>query len=191
MQWCLAVVAVALPATLVQTALLLGALLLVLVVELLNSAVEATVDRISLDDHELAKKAKDVGSAAVFVSLGELRGGVGAGAVRHPSGKGRTRQDVRRWGGGPRRVGLDMHGSLPAHPSDEQRVRFHIASAFQSSRGRLRVFMGLTSTLLEVPTCLSHLELGVRKRISVILEDAHQTCARIAGLVTCLVGASW
>ena len=65
----LVAVAVALPATLVQTALLLGAVLLVLVVELLNSAVEATVDRISLDDHELAKKAKDVGSAAVFVSL--------------------------------------------------------------------------------------------------------------------------
>ena len=65
----LVVVAVALPASLVQTALMLGAVLLVLVVELLNSAVEATVDRISLDDHELAKQAKDVGSAAVFVSL--------------------------------------------------------------------------------------------------------------------------
>ena len=65
----LVAVAVALPATLVQTTLLLGAVLLVLVVELLNSAVEATVDRISLEDHELAKKAKDVGSAAVFVSL--------------------------------------------------------------------------------------------------------------------------
>lgn len=65
----LVAVAVALPATLVQTALLLGAVLLVLVVELLNSAVEATVDRISLDDHELARQAKDVGSAAVFVSL--------------------------------------------------------------------------------------------------------------------------
>ena len=65
----LVVVAVALPASLVQTALLLGAVLLVLVVELLNSAVEATVDRISLDDHELARKAKDLGSAAVFVSL--------------------------------------------------------------------------------------------------------------------------
>ena len=62
-------IAVVLPATLVQTALLLGAIVLVLVVELLNSAVEATVDRISLDDHELAKKAKDLGSAAVFVSL--------------------------------------------------------------------------------------------------------------------------
>jgi len=65
----LAPIAVALPATPVQTALLLGAVLLVLVVELLNSAVEATVDRISLDDHELAKKAKDLASAAVFVSL--------------------------------------------------------------------------------------------------------------------------
>ena len=62
-------VTVALPATLVQSALLLGAVLLVLVVELLNSAVEATVDRISLDDHELAGKAKDAASAAVFVSL--------------------------------------------------------------------------------------------------------------------------
>ena len=62
-------IAVALPATLVQSALLLGAVLLVLVVELINSAVEATVDRISLDSHELARKAKDVGSAAVFVSL--------------------------------------------------------------------------------------------------------------------------
>lgn len=65
----LVAVAVALPATLVQTALLLGAVLLVLVVELLNSAVEATVDRISLEHHELAKKAKDLGSAAVFVAL--------------------------------------------------------------------------------------------------------------------------
>ena len=65
----LAVVAVALPATLVQTALLLLALLLVLIVELLNSAVEATVDRISLEKHELAKQAKDMASAAVLVSL--------------------------------------------------------------------------------------------------------------------------
>ena len=64
-----AVIAVLLPASLVQTALLLGSLLLVLVVELLNSAVEATVDRISLDRHELSKRAKDMGSAAVLVSL--------------------------------------------------------------------------------------------------------------------------
>ena len=65
----LVLIAVALPATLVQIALLINAVLLVLVAELLNSAVEATVDRISFDDHELAKQAKDIGSAAVFVSL--------------------------------------------------------------------------------------------------------------------------
>ena len=62
-------VAAALPASLVQTALLIHSVLLVLVVELLNSAVESTVDRISRDDHALAKRAKDVASAAVFVSL--------------------------------------------------------------------------------------------------------------------------
>ena len=76
-------VAVALPANLVQMALLINAVLLVLVVELLNSAVEATVDRISFDDHALAKRAKDIGSAAVFVSLVGLRGDLGAGALRH------------------------------------------------------------------------------------------------------------
>lgn len=65
----LVLIAAALPATLVQTALLVNSVLLVLVAELLNSAVEATVDRISLDDHALAKQAKDIGSAAVFVSL--------------------------------------------------------------------------------------------------------------------------
>jgi diacylglycerol kinase (ATP) len=43
--------------------------LLLLIVELLNSAIEATVDRISLDDHRLAKRAKDIGSAAVLISL--------------------------------------------------------------------------------------------------------------------------
>jgi diacylglycerol kinase (ATP) len=42
---------------------------MVLVVELLNSAVEATVDRVSLEDHQLAKRAKDIGSAAVMMSL--------------------------------------------------------------------------------------------------------------------------
>jgi len=50
-------------------ALLLASVFLVLIVELLNSAVEAAVDRISLDDHELAKVAKDIGSAAVMLSL--------------------------------------------------------------------------------------------------------------------------
>lgn len=52
-----------------QAALLLGSVGLVLVVELLNSAVEATVDRIGEEPHELAGVAKDLGSAAVFASL--------------------------------------------------------------------------------------------------------------------------
>ena len=50
-------------------ALMIGSILLVLIVELLNSAIEATVDRISFEDHRLAKRAKDIGSAAVFISL--------------------------------------------------------------------------------------------------------------------------
>lgn len=53
----------------VERALLVGSVLFVLVVELLNSAVEATVDRVSLEDHTLAKRAKDLGSAAVMLSL--------------------------------------------------------------------------------------------------------------------------
>jgi diacylglycerol kinase (ATP) len=53
----------------VERAVLVGSVLLVLVVELLNSAIEATVDRVSLDDHRLAKRAKDIGSAAVMLSL--------------------------------------------------------------------------------------------------------------------------
>lgn len=53
----------------VERALLVGSVLMVLVVELLNSAVEATVDRVSLEDHQLAKRAKDLGSAAVMMSL--------------------------------------------------------------------------------------------------------------------------
>lgn len=53
----------------VERALLVGSVLLVLVVELLNSAIEATVDRVSLDDHNLAKRAKDLGSAAVMLAL--------------------------------------------------------------------------------------------------------------------------
>lgn len=53
----------------VEKALLAGSVLLVLVVELLNSAIEAAVDRISLEDHSLAKRAKDMGSAAVMLSI--------------------------------------------------------------------------------------------------------------------------
>lgn len=52
-----------------QRALLIGSVLLVLIVELTNSAVEAAVDRISLEQHPLAKRAKDLGSAAVMMSL--------------------------------------------------------------------------------------------------------------------------
>jgi diacylglycerol kinase (ATP) len=58
-----------LPANGVGKAMMVASVLLVLLVELLNSAVEATVDRISLENHQLAKRAKDIGSAAVFVSL--------------------------------------------------------------------------------------------------------------------------
>jgi diacylglycerol kinase (ATP) len=53
-------------------ALMISSVLLVIIVELLNSAIEATVDRISLDDHNLAKRAKDIGSAAVLISLVNL-----------------------------------------------------------------------------------------------------------------------
>lgn len=53
----------------VERALLIACVMLVLIVELLNSAIEATVDRISLDDHTLAKRAKDIGSAAVLLSI--------------------------------------------------------------------------------------------------------------------------
>lgn len=52
-----------------ERALLIGSLLLVLIVELVNSALEATLDRISLEDHPLIGRAKDIGSAAVCLAL--------------------------------------------------------------------------------------------------------------------------
>lgn len=52
-----------------ERALLIGSLLLIVIVELLNSGIEAVVDRIGLERHELSGRAKDIGSAAVFVSL--------------------------------------------------------------------------------------------------------------------------
>lgn len=58
-----------LPATHIGKALMIGSMLLVIMIELLNSAIEATVDRISLENHNLAKRAKDIGSSAVLVSL--------------------------------------------------------------------------------------------------------------------------
>jgi len=57
------------PATGIGKALMIAVVLLVLIVELLNSAVEAAVDRISLENHKLAKRAKDIGSAAVLLAL--------------------------------------------------------------------------------------------------------------------------
>ena len=65
-------VALFMPTTGIGKALLMGSVLLVLIVELLNSAVEATVDRISLENHRLAKRAKDIGSAAVLLSLANV-----------------------------------------------------------------------------------------------------------------------
>lgn len=53
----------------IEIALMITSVLLVLIVELLNSAIEAVVDRVSIERHELAKRAKDIGSAAVFIAL--------------------------------------------------------------------------------------------------------------------------
>ncbi len=53
----------------VERALLISALLLVPIVELLNSAIEANVDRVGLERHELSGRAKDIASAAVFLSI--------------------------------------------------------------------------------------------------------------------------
>jgi diacylglycerol kinase (ATP) len=63
-------VALWLPASLVGKALMVSSILLVLIVELLNSALEAAVDHTSLERHPLAKRAKDVASAAVLLSIG-------------------------------------------------------------------------------------------------------------------------
>ncbi|MCP4751123.1 MAG: diacylglycerol kinase [Proteobacteria bacterium] len=62
-------IALFLPVSLTIKILLIGSLLLILVVELLNSAIEATIDLITKDHHPLAKNAKDMGSAAVFICL--------------------------------------------------------------------------------------------------------------------------
>ena len=64
----------------VERVLLLGSVVLVLIVELLNSGIEAAIDRISFDLHELSKRAKDMGSAAVLLSL-LLCGGVWLSAL--------------------------------------------------------------------------------------------------------------
>lgn len=61
--------ALLMPVTAAGKAMMVFSIMLVLVVELLNSGLEAAVDRISLENHALAKRAKDIGSAAVWVSL--------------------------------------------------------------------------------------------------------------------------
>lgn len=63
-------VAFMVPVGLTQRVLLVASVMLVLVAEMINSAIEATVDRISLDIHPLSKRAKDMGSAAVLLALG-------------------------------------------------------------------------------------------------------------------------
>ena len=66
---CLIPIAFALRLEALETLALIGSILMVLIVELLNSSIEATVDRISLDHHRLSGRAKDLGSAAVLLAL--------------------------------------------------------------------------------------------------------------------------
>ena len=61
-----------LPVGAVERVLLIASVLLVLIVELLNSSVEAAIDRIGFDTHRLSKRAKDLGSAAVLIALTAL-----------------------------------------------------------------------------------------------------------------------
>ena len=63
------VTALALPVSSFEKLMMIALLLLILVVELLNSAIEAVVDRVSLERHSLSKNAKDFGSAAVLLTL--------------------------------------------------------------------------------------------------------------------------
>ncbi|AMG28952.1 diacylglycerol kinase [Grimontia hollisae] len=58
-----------LPVTQIEQLLMVATLFLVVIVELINSAIEAVVDRIGPEHHELSGRAKDIGSAAVFVAL--------------------------------------------------------------------------------------------------------------------------
>jgi diacylglycerol kinase (ATP) len=65
----LVAIALFLPVGGIGRALMIGSVLLVLVIELINSAIEAAIDRIGLERHELSKRAKDAGSAAVLIAL--------------------------------------------------------------------------------------------------------------------------
>ena len=62
-------VALLLPASLLAKVMMVASILLVLIVELLNSAIETAVDHASMEQHPLAKRAKDIASAAVFLSI--------------------------------------------------------------------------------------------------------------------------
>lgn len=62
-------IALLLPISLLEKSLLISSLIMVLVIELLNSSVEAAIDRISFEHHDLSKRAKDFGSAAVMLAL--------------------------------------------------------------------------------------------------------------------------
>ena len=62
-------IACILPIALLEKSLLVSSLVMVLVIELLNSSVEAAIDRISFEHHDLSKRAKDFGSAAVMLAL--------------------------------------------------------------------------------------------------------------------------
>ena len=70
---CLAIflipLAMFLPVNIVQRILMIGSVALILLVELLNSSIEAAIDRISFEHHALSKRAKDFGSAAVMIAL--------------------------------------------------------------------------------------------------------------------------
>ena len=66
---CLIPLALILPFRAVERLLLIGSVMLVLIVELVNSGVEAAIDRISFEHHGLSKRAKDYGSAAVMLAL--------------------------------------------------------------------------------------------------------------------------
>ncbi len=63
------ILALLIPVTALESVALIAVLLLVLIVELLNSAIEAVVDRVSLERNPLSKNAKDLGSAAVMISM--------------------------------------------------------------------------------------------------------------------------
>jgi diacylglycerol kinase (ATP) len=65
----MAIAAWLVPVSFLERALLFSVLMLILIVELINSAIEANTDHISLERHPLAKRAKDMGSAAVFLAI--------------------------------------------------------------------------------------------------------------------------